>query len=227
MKLRELLISTAIMSLTFISTKAITPILPSPLIEEDKVLGTAYYDTLSILSTPNECSDFFGGPSASVEVFNSFIGKVRKDYFSPWIGIRMSGSAVNVFNTQTQRKYRLFDKVSINGNGPFYRRKHSGSQVFVPGVGSFEANTKQVRVLMFLHELGHIVKGQSGDWLLPDDGRDEVLSRDNTKKIEDVCGGQIKSLGKGDTVMNSAKGKYTEEKRAALVVTTGAANTKP
>src|SRR5688572_24458805 len=78
MRLRELLISTAMMSLTFASAKAITPPLPSPLIEEDKVLGTAYYDTLSILSTPNECSDFFGGPSASVEVFNSFIEKVRK-----------------------------------------------------------------------------------------------------------------------------------------------------
>src|SRR5688572_32563694 len=137
MRLRELLISTAMMSLTFASAKATTPPLPSSLIEEDKVLGTAYYDTLSILSTPNECSDFFGGPSASVEVFNSFIEKVRKEYISPWIGIRMSGSAVNVLNARTNRKYRLFDKVSINGNGPFYQRKHSVGQVFVPGVGSF------------------------------------------------------------------------------------------
>lgn len=220
MKLRELLISTAMMSLTFVSAEAITPSVPSPLIEEDKILGEAYYNTLSILSTPNECSDFFGGSSASVEIFNSLIGKVRKGYFSSSIGIRMSGKAVNVFNMETKRRYRLFDQVSINGNGPFYRRKHFVAQPSVPGVGSFEANTKEVRVLMFLHELGHIVKGQSGDWLLPDDGQDDVLSRDNTKKIEDVCGDQIRNLGKGDIAMNSARGKHIDEKRAA-------ANTKP
>jgi hypothetical protein len=215
MKLRELVISMAMMSLTFLSAKAITPPVPvpSPLIDGDEILRTAYYDTLSILSTSNECSDFFGGSAASVEIFNGLIGKVRKDYFSPSIGIRMSGSAVNVFNVGKNRKYRLFNKVSINGNGPFYRKKHSVSQPFVPGVGSFEANTKEVRVLMFLHELGHIVKGQSGDWLLPDDGRDEVLSKDNTRKIEDVCGGQIRNLGKGDNAMNSAAGKQRDVKR--------------
>ena len=216
MKLRELLISTAMMSLTFAATKAMT----KPLIDDDRVLGSAYYDTLSILSTPNECSDFFGGPSASVEIFNSLVGKVRKDYFSPSIGIRMTGAAINVFNAETKLRYRLFDKVSINGNGPFYRKKHSLASPSVPGVGSFEANTKEARVLMFLHELGHIVKGQSGDWLLPDDGQNEELSRQNTKKIEDVCGDQIRNLGKGDNPMNSAKGKFTAEKRAAV-------NTKP
>lgn len=220
MKLRELLISTAIMSLTFASTKAITTPNPSSLIEDDRVLGSAYYDTLSILSTPNECSDFFGGPSASVEIFNSLVGKVRKDYFSPSIGIRMTGAAINVFNAETKLRYRLFDKVSINGNGPFYRKKYSLASPSVPGVGSFYANTKEARVLMFLHELGHIVKGQSGDWLLPDDGQDEELSRQNTKQIEDVCGDQIRHLGKGDNPMNFAKGKFTAEKRAAV-------NTKP
>src|SRR6185436_15121612 len=110
MKLRGLLIGTAMMSLTFISVKATTLPLPSPLVTEDKILGTAYYDTLSILSTPNECSDFFGG-APSIEAFNEFISKVTKGYFSSAIGIRMSGGATNIFNMRTKNRYRLFDKV--------------------------------------------------------------------------------------------------------------------
>lgn len=213
MKLRELLIGTAMMSLSFISAEAITPSVPSPLINEDKILGAAYYDTLSILSSPNECSEFFGGPSASVEIFNSLVGKVRKDYFSHSIGIRMSGETVNMFNATTRNQYRLFNKVSVNANGPFYRKKYSHNEPSIPGIGSFEANTKEVRVLMFLHELGHVAQGKAGEWLLPDDGRSEALSRDNTKKIEDVCGDQIRNLGKGDMAINSASGKHVDEKR--------------
>lgn len=213
MKLRALLIGTAMMSLTVVSAKAETPPVPSPLISEDKILGTAYFDTLSILSTPNECSDFFGGDS-SIEVFNDLISKVRKSYFSSAIGIRMSGATTNIFNVRTKNRYRLFDKVSINGNGPFYRNKLTYTQAFVAGVGRFAANTKEARVLMFLHELGHIVRGTNGDWLLPDDGVDEWKSRENTGKIEDVCGQQIRNLGKGDTVRNSDKGKFVAEKSA-------------
>lgn len=213
MKLRHWLISMAMMSLSFISAEAITPPVPSPLINEDKILGAAYYDTLGILSTPNECSDFFGGPSPSVEIFNGLIGRLRKDYLSSSIGIRMSGAIVNMFNASTKHQYRLFNKVSVNANGPFYRKKASHTETSVPGIGSFEANTKEVRVLMFLHELGHAAKGKDGGWLLPDDGRDEGLSRDNTKKIEDVCGDQIRNLGKGDIANNSASGKHVDEKR--------------
>lgn len=219
MKLRALLIGTAMMSLTVVSAKAVTPPVPSPLITEDKILERAYYDTLSILSTANECSDFFGGISA-IEGFNGLISKVRKDYLASAVGIRMSGTTTNVFNTKTKNQYRLFDKVSINGNGPFYRNKLTNTQAYISGIGRFAANTKEARVLMFLHELGHVVKGTSGDWLLPDDGVDESKSRENTKKIEDVCGEQIKNLGKGDIVMNSDKGKFVAEKSAV-------ADTKP
>jgi hypothetical protein len=219
MKLRELLIGTAMMSLAFVSAKATTPPVPSPLITEDKILGSAYYDTLRILSAPNECSEFFGGPTISVEIFNSLIGNIRKEYFASTIGIQMSGATMNVSNLLTNSRYRLFDKVSINGNGPFYRRKFTNSHSFVPGIGSFEANSKEGRVLMFLHELGHMVKGPSGGWLLPDDGQDDAVSRDNTRKIENVCGHQIRSL-KGDTVMNTDIGKHVDEKRAV-------ADTKP
>ena len=233
MKLREFLIGTAMMSFTFVSANAITPTGPSPLITQDKILGSAYYDTLSILSSPNECSDFFGGTSASVEIFNGLMGKVQRSYFQPSIAIRMTGAAVSGFHATTRTTYRLFDKVLINRNGPFYKKKNSPWEPTVRGVGTFAPSTKEVRVLMFLHELGHVVKGAGGEWLLPDDGGDEALSRDNTRKIEDVCGGQIKHLGKGDTLIASAIGKHAGEKRdshpsgAAPVATPNVSNTKP
>jgi len=220
MKLREFLIGTAMMCFTLVSANAITPTVPSPLITQDKILESAYYDTLSILSTPNKCSDFFGGTSASVDIFDDLISKVRKGYFSTSIGIQMSGAAVDMFSMKTKRKYRLFDKVSINGNGPFYRKRNFLWESTVRGVGTFAPNTREARVLMLLHELGHVVKGEGGNWLLPDDGGDEALSTDNTRKIEAICGNQIKNLGKGDTVMPSASGKHADEKRAML-------NTKP
>ena len=158
MKLRELLISAAMMSISFVSAEAVTPPLPSPLITEDKVLGAAYYDTLNILKTSNECSEFFGGASASVDIFNDLIAKVRKAYFPSWIGIKMSGGVTNVSSFKTTRKYRLFEKVSINANGPFYRRRYTNAETSVPGIGRFAANTKEARVLMLLHELGHLVQ---------------------------------------------------------------------
>jgi hypothetical protein len=239
MRLREFLTSIIVMFVVFVSAKALTSPtynegwpdtevdigdpniagtsvptepLPSPLISEDKVLATAYYDTLSILNTSNECSDFFGGPAASVDVFNGLIGKVRKGHFSPAIGIRMSGLTVNVHNVGTNKHYRLFEKVSINANGAFYRKRFSTAEQSVPGVGTFEPNTKEVRVLMFLHELGHAVKGDDGNWLLPDDGKDEGLSISNSQKIEDVCGDQIKGLGKGETSLSLPGGKAPPEK---------------
>src|SRR5436190_4684749 len=136
MKLREFLIGTAMISFSLVSANAITPTGPSPLIDDDKILGSAYYDTLSILSAPNECSDFFGGTSASVEIFNGLISKVRKTFLQPSIGIRMTGAAVNRFNMTTRTTYRLFDKVVINGNGPFYRRKNASWGPTVHGVGT-------------------------------------------------------------------------------------------
>src|SRR5262249_1557182 len=97
MRLREFLIRTAVMSLVVAPARALPanilisevwsddgpanasnrdvspslPPLPSPLIREDKVLQSAYYDTLSILAGNGPCSDFFGGSNALV-VFNEF-----------------------------------------------------------------------------------------------------------------------------------------------------------
>ncbi len=99
MRLREFLFGTALMSIVLVTSKASAPTVlgdefrpdfaddprsaveartsvppssgPSPLISQDKVLGCAYYDTLSILRSNNPCSDFFGGPD-SVDIFNNW-----------------------------------------------------------------------------------------------------------------------------------------------------------
>jgi hypothetical protein len=47
---------------------------------------------------------------------------------------------------------------------------------------------------MLLHELGHLMKGPNGDWLLPDDGKSFTDSLSNTRKIESICGEQIRAL---------------------------------
>lgn len=209
MKLRRILLVMAMMAFSVISANAVVP-LPSPLIAEDKIFGEAYYDTLAILTSNNECSEFFGGPESSIDIFNRLIERVRKDYLAVSIGIQMSGATTSAFNYQTKGRYRVFDKVSINANGPFYRKRYSDSQPTVPGVGSYSPNTREVRALMLLHELGHVVEGKSGTWLLPDDGHDRSLSRENTQRIEEICGDQIKTLAKGDKAVPSVDGKQKQ-----------------
>ena len=108
----------------------------------------------------------------------------------------------------------MFDRVMINSNGPFYRQRVPYSFAQIPGLGTFQANTKEVRVLMFLHELGHAIKGDDDNWLLPDDGKDDQLSRRNSQKIEEVCGEQIKALrssnrGSSPTVREGLEGVET------------------
>ena len=103
------------------------PAAPSSLIAKDKVLRSAYYDTLTILNTSNTCSDFFGGPDVAADVFNKLMALVGKDYYVAGVGMRMSGFTATVRNTETNAQYRLFDSLSINLNGPFYRRRFGGS----------------------------------------------------------------------------------------------------
>jgi hypothetical protein len=231
MRLRDFLKATPLMSLALISVLAkplppvvdrpdyiedassgdpnerLRPVLPPApaLVLEDKVLESVYYNALAILSTNNRCSDFFGGPSASIEVFSRLMGQVRKDYYAPSVAMRMHGITVNTEDARTRARYRLFTKVSINANGAFYRRANFRSEQTVPGVGSFRPNTREVRLLILLHELGHMIRGLDGNWLLPDDGGNESLSRDNSRKIEKVCGDQIESPNEGEAIRNLAR----------------------
>jgi hypothetical protein len=190
------------------------PATPSRLIAEDRVLASAYYDTLGILTVNNRCSEFFGGPETSVAAFSKLIGRVRKDHRAPAVGMEMSGSWENFFNAQTRKEYRLFDKVALNTNGPFYRGKAATAGPTPHRVGSVESNTREARVLMFLHELGHMIKGPEGKWLLPNDGDNEELSHRNTVMIEKVCEDELLGLGGSQAGKELAKRVKAEEELA-------------
>lgn len=204
MKPREVSLSTMMVCLVFVSANAYEMNVGRSLLAEDEVFRLAYYDTINILSTANECSEFFGGSAAAVEVFNALFARAGREFLKPSVGLIMSGGTTNVVNLTTGKKHRLFDKVSINRNGPFYRYRVSETQPTVPRVGSYSPNTREARVLMLPHELGHVVEAE-GQWLLPDDGRDVEMSRSNTRKVEDVCKRQIRGLGKKSATMNAAK----------------------
>lgn len=227
MKVREILVGVALFSVA-LSTIAASPLPltaeveffprqtnrtvdPSalPLVLEDDVFSSAYYDTLAILRARNRCSEFFGGAS-TVDIFDQLIARMRKDYFKADIGIRMTGPTSNILNAQTNRGYRMFEKVELNGNGPFYRSKYSDSAHTLPGIGTYGPDTREARVLMLLHELGHTIKADDGKWLLPNDGDDESLSRRNSMKVEKVCGEEISNLGR-------VEGKTEEMARTAVV----------
>jgi hypothetical protein len=164
------------------------------LLSKDEQFASAYFGTLSILADKNECSDFFGGPASAADVFAELMRNVRKDSLPATIAMNMSGETTEVNNHRTKSRYRLFGRVVINSRGPFFRYRAPYSATLPTRLGSFQADTNEGRVLMFLHELGHAIKGDDGNWLLPNDGSNSDLSRRNSEKIEDVCGKQIKAL---------------------------------
>jgi hypothetical protein len=121
---------------------------------------------------------------------------VKRSHLPAGIGVKMSGDYTNILNAETKLKFRLFDKTSINTAGPFYQRKGSLSSATIFGIGSFPPSSREARVLMLLHELGHLMKGSDDKWLIPDDGNSMEDSLENTRKIELICGEQIRELGR-------------------------------
>lgn len=176
--------------------KAALPV-PTPMViaRKDATYKSAYHDVYRILSEPNPCSNFFGGPSAAVEVLNNLFSELGTTKLSSTkTSMVMSGRTRRVINARTGLNYRLFEKAAINTSGPFYQRKFPGSIQLVPNVGSFEPDTREARATILLHELGHLLPGSDGRWLLPNDGDDDEQSKKNTSTIEERCGEQIKEL---------------------------------
>jgi hypothetical protein len=157
-------------------------------------LDRAYLDTYALLSVDNRCSQFFSG-SGSRLVLDEFIIRLRVRFMSDSrIAIRMSGTFNSFVEPQDGIAYRLFEDAQINSIGAFYRSKVFPAEPLVPNMGSFRPNTRESRVLILLHELGHLIKGSEGTWLIPDDGSDAQLSRYNTLIVESKCGQQIRAL---------------------------------
>jgi hypothetical protein len=170
---------------------------PTPLqpVSKDKIYDSAYRDTYKILSHVNPCSDFFGGASAATEVLNRLAPRVEsKRLNTPKVGMTMSGKVNFVINAETGNSYRLFEKAVLNTAGPFYRSGKSMSEPAVINVGSYQPNTREARVFILLHELGHLMRGANGDWLLPNDGDNPAQSRKNSETIESRCKDQLKLI---------------------------------
>ncbi|HVF55674.1 MAG TPA: hypothetical protein VM934_05965 [Pyrinomonadaceae bacterium] len=169
---------------------------PTPLEFEASMVADkeSYTDVFSILREDNSCSRFFGGAARAAGVFNQLVPRMRKKSLGDKeTGIRMSGSYTHYEDNITGASYRLFDEVAVNTDGPFFR-KIPTQRVGAMNVGRFPAWTRQARALLLLHELAHLVRGESGGWLIPNDGGNASLSAQNTRAVEKACLGQLLAL---------------------------------
>ena len=107
----------------------------------------------------------------------------------------MSGASTVTRNAKTGLTYRTFAKAEINQKGAFFKTKLFPEEPTVPAIGSFRSATNEARVLMLLHELGHMILGGDGRWLLRDDGGNDQESASNTDIVEKVCGREIRMIG--------------------------------
>jgi hypothetical protein len=170
-------------------------LLPLPKASKLTPLDKAYLDAFSILRQDNECSRFYGGPPA-IEVLNRLTRQLKPAYFESSIALKMKGITSVATNYQSGLAYRLFEKAELNLNGPFYRAGIFPNEATKHFVGNFWPNTREARVAILLHEIGHMIKTADNHWVLPDDGDDPELSRQNTLRVIAVCRDQIKGLSR-------------------------------
>jgi hypothetical protein len=178
---------------TVVSLRVPAPPLSLP--ARPTLVDKAYADAYTILSGNNSCSDFFGGPRLATVVLNALRLRLETALMqSSAVGIIMSGQIISATDAGTGLAYRLFKKAQVNLTGPFFRSANNQSQIFFRSIGRYPANTRKARVLMLLHELGHLVPGANGGWLLPDDAGDHVQVYVNTDTVMARCGEQLESL---------------------------------
>jgi hypothetical protein len=107
----------------------------------------------------------------------------------------MKGETTNYTNLKGY-SYRLFERAEINLRGPFYQGNTLPGQPLIPMIGRFQPNTREARAVALLHEVGHLVRGRDGNWLLPEDGSNADISAHNTARVIAACGEQIQLLRK-------------------------------
>src|ERR1044071_6357742 len=155
--------------------------------KRDWDLTSAYSDVFKILSSQNTCSSFYGGPRTATTVLNGFVTRVKSQPLAPEVSFQMAGQPRLIRDPATGVRYRLFDEAMVNVNGSFYLRRADPMVRFPSDVGSFSPGSRAARVLILLHELGHLIQDENGEWLLPDDGLDGRKSKANTLRIQQVC----------------------------------------
>jgi hypothetical protein len=183
-----------------LSDKAALSIPVQPLLDgysiQSSLIEKAYLDAYVILKESNTCSRFFGGAHIATSALNSLYPRLKTTVVENHVGISMYGQFIFVTDFKTGISYRLFQNALVNLRGPFYRSANDRSQNFFKKIGYYPANTREARVTMLLHELGHLLPGADGRWLLPDDGGNHVQTAVNTATIMEKCNEQIKSLPK-------------------------------
>ncbi|HEU4770274.1 MAG TPA: hypothetical protein VFS77_23110 [Pyrinomonadaceae bacterium] len=152
-------------------------------------LDRAYLDAYTILRDENPCSGIFGGPAA-IEALNELVRTLRPAYLEKHIAVRMSGETTMFRNAANGFTFRMFQKAEINMTGSFYRG-NTPLDRRVPQVAQYQPNTRQTRVALLLHELGHLVRGEDKKWVLSDDGHDLNRSIKNTEYVVDACRDEI------------------------------------
>lgn len=161
---------------------------------DNKLYADTYMDAYRILREENKCSRFFGGAVNATEVLNRLAEQVKKKRFeTPDVAMQMSGAVTHVHDRRTGASYRLFEQVEVNSIGPL----HVPSQVAQThrrSIGRFRSETRAARALILLHEIGHLVRGADGRWLLPNDGHDTELSGRNSDTVESHCLQQLTAL---------------------------------
>jgi hypothetical protein len=163
-------------------------------IEKDWNVRQAYIDVFKILSTQNTCSDFYRGPRTATTVLNGFVIRVKSQSLLHEVSFEMAGSPRIIHDPATGASYRLFEKTMVNINGSFYQRRADPMRKFPSDVGSFAPGSRAARALILLHELGHLIQDDNGDWLIPDDGFDVRKSKANTLRVQQACRKELNAL---------------------------------
>lgn len=162
--------------------------------KKDWYLSQAYSDVFEILRSRNSCSDFYGGPRAATTVLNDLVDYVTPKPLLREITFQMEGSLRFVHNDSARVVYRLFDRAIVNTDGSFYQRRTDPVRNVPADVGHFLPGSRRARASILLHELAHLIEGDNGAWLIPDDGYNVEQSRANTLRIQTVCRAQLETL---------------------------------
>ena len=178
------------------------------------VLEKAYLDVFTILNDENSCSQLYGGPAA-IAALNELFQRLHPTYLDRNIAIRMKGATTIYQSYRTKFSFRVFDVVEINREGAFFRGNNPGERR-IPLIGTYQPNTRESRVVVLLHELGHMVRGKDlKTWLFADDGDDIFLSQKNSEMVIQACQNQIESVGKLTPAQQIAKSLSPTETIAA------------
>lgn len=163
-------------------------------VKKDWSLNSAYSDVFKILSQQNPCSDFYGGSRAATTVLNEFFVLVTPEQMNREVTFQMVGPPQLLRDPATGASYRLFNRTVVNTNGSFYQRRVEMMREYPSDIGSFTPGSRQARALILLHELGHLIRDENGDWLIPDDGHNGPQSKANTLRVQKACRVQLETL---------------------------------